>query len=566
MTGPSKPSHTAPLRQLFARGKMAIALGGARLPLNQSASLTLASREDSMFRKRYRSLAPFASDGGACWIKACLALLLTAVWAAPAAAGSSAPEAGRQCRAFLGRTFEGATVTRATLIASDSGSSQACVIRAEMPRDLDFEVRMPVHWNHRTIFQGGGGFDGYVVSPVQLAPSSDGNGGGYATISTNHGHNESTTPGASFALDVEMLAEYAYLAVPRVLAPARTILRTWYGETFEKAKMIYEGCSGGGRQALIEAQRFPDLFDGIIARAPANAYNPQFLWYHTVAARYARPGGALTAGKADAIGQAVMAKCDALDGLNDGIIGRPDACKFDPAELSCKGEETDTCLTPAQVATARAYYAPTSVANGRYLWPGFMPGGEGARAWLLSTGRYQNPLDVGYIKYLVTQDPDIDPLQVDPARYTDRIDYLVSLIDAVDPDLRPFKARGGKVLLWTGTSDWLISANNATAYYQSVVANSGGTAAADEFIEYYTAPSVQHCLGGTGADLVDLAGPMFNWLEKGIKPSSTTIIASHRGAAAGAAPVTRPLCQYPKYPKYLGGDPNVAASFACSAP
>jgi feruloyl esterase len=425
---------------------------------------------------------------------------------------------------------------------------------------------MPTQWNRRTIFVGGGGFDGSIAPSTNNVVYGWRDAGSYATIATNHGHNIDVTPGATFALDVQMLQEYGYLAVPRVLAPARMILSERYGSAFPRAKMIYEGCSGGGRQALIQAQRYPALFDGIISRAPANAYTPQFLWYHKVAVQLSKPGAMLTPGKIQAIGAAVEAKCDALDGLKDRIVGRPDACSFDPAELSCRGAETDSCLTPPQVESARTYYAPTSVANGRYSWPGFMPGGESGSSWFVLGGKYGNPLMDGYIRYMVAQDPSIDPLKLDPAKFTSRIDYLVRAIDAVDPDLSAFKARGGKLLLWTGQSDWLITANNATAYYKSVVEKSGGQAAADQFIEYYTSPSVQHCARGTGADLVDLASPMFDWLEKGIKPSSSTIVARQLSAPAGGKPITRPVCRYPLYPKYIGGDASLAASFACTAP
>jgi feruloyl esterase len=173
----------------------------------------------------------------------------------------------------------------------------------------------------------------------------------------------------------------------------------------------------------------------------------------------------------------------------------------------------------------------------------------------------------GYINYMVAQSPSVDWLQLDPTAYTSRIDQLVTIIDPVDPDLGRFKAHGGKLILWTGLADWLITANNATDYYKKVVQKSGGQAAADEFVEYYTAPGVQHCSGGTGADQVDLVGPMFQWLEKGIKPSTTKIVAKQSTPASGATAFTRPLCQYPAYPKYNGtGDPNVEASFTCTVP
>lgn len=475
-----------------------------------------------------------------------------------------APQASAQslCNAYLGRSIEGAVVTRADLVAGTADAPEYCLIRGEMPQDLDFELRLPTAWNKRTVFLGGGGFDGIIfdASAQQYSPGM--RQAGYATISTNHGHNADTTPGATFALDPQMLAEYASLAVPRVLGPAKAILRERYGSDFAGTKMVYEACSGGGRQGLIQAQRYPDLFDGVVSRAPANAYTPQFLHYQQRVKALAQPCAALSAAKIKAVDNATMAKCDALDGLADKIIGRPSACSFDPAELACTGAETDSCLTPAQVASARTFYAPTSVANGRYTWPGFPVGGE---AEALGWG-FGGPtlLGSGYINYMVTQNPAGDWLQVDPAAYTSRIDQLVTMIDAVNPDLSRFKARGGKLILWTGLNDWLITAENATGYYKNVVKASGGQAAADEFVEYYTSPSVQHCYGGTGADKIDFVNPLFDWLEKGTKPSTKTIVATQTSVPAGTTPFARPLCQYPKFPKYVSGDPNAASSFVCS--
>lgn len=487
---------------------------------------------------------------------------------------SDAPSsAASLCKEFLGRTIEGAAVTKATLVAAEGPTPEQCVVRAEMPQDLDFEVRLPTGWNKRTLFLGGGGFDG-SVDGESASHSPDLWSRGYATIATNHGHNGDVTPGASFALDTGMLADYGYLAVPRVLAAAKAILKERYGDDFASTKMVYEGCSGGGRQGLIQAQRYPDLFDGVISRAPANAYTPQFLWYQKVQKQLAQPGAALSTAKYQTLDKATMAKCDGLDGLRDGIISRPDQCTFDPVELACTGAETDSCLTPAQVESARTLYAPTNVANGRYRWPGFSPGGEAAAPFAASDEVWRVLLGQGYMNYMVTQNPSVDWLQVDPTAYTSRIDQLVTMIDAVEPDLSRFKARGGKLILWTGMTDWLITANNATAYYRSVVDKMGGQAAADEFVEYYTAPGVQHCWGGTGADKVDLAGPMFEWLEKGAKPSGKQLVATRGTIKAGTyawdaavpATVSRPLCRYPQYPLYVGGDPNAAASFACTHP
>jgi pimeloyl-ACP methyl ester carboxylesterase len=492
-------------------------------------------------------------------------------------AGYGAPptpqgNAESQCQAFLGRTFEGATVTRAKLEPPTATAPESCVVLAEMPQDLDFEVRMPTAWNSRTLFIGGGGFDGVIV------PSAHSTGlaqAGYATIATNHGHNgDPLSAEATWALDTEMLAEYGYLSVPRVLAPAKAILRIRYGEQrFAAAKMVYEGCSGGGRQGLMQAQRYPELFDGVISRAPANAFTAQFLWYQKVAKQLAKPGSGLTSGKVRALASAVLAKCDALDGLEDGVIGRPDACTFDVASMKCTGAETDSCLTDLQVQTVKAIYEPTKVAG--YEWPGFPFGGEAAsptghQAW---GGSGSRALGDGFIRYMVARNPSANWLELDPAQYTARLASLAGQIDAVSPDLSRFKARGGKLILWTGLTDWLITPNNATDYYTKVVTAAGGQAQADEFVEYFTAPGVDHCRngrpGGTGqgADFVNLVDPMFDWIEKGVKPSSVGIVATQSNPAAGQTAKKRPLCKYPEYAKYNGtGDPNLATSFACVKP
>ena len=210
--------------------------------------------------------------------------------AAPAA---PAPQVSAQslCNGFLGRTFEGAVVTKAQVVPTAANVPEYCFVRGEMPQQLAFEMRLPTTWNKRTVFLGGGGFDGSTTPPGPFSPSVYPSG--YATISTNHGHDGATTPGATFALDPGMLADYAYLAVPRVLAPAKAILGERFGIGFTGTKMVYEGCSGGGRQGLIEAQRYPDLFDGVISRAPANSYTGQFLWYQKLAKQLAQPGAAL---------------------------------------------------------------------------------------------------------------------------------------------------------------------------------------------------------------------------------------------------------------------------------
>lgn len=473
------------------------------------------------------------------------------------------------CKGLLNQTFEGARITAATLVPATDAAPETCVVRGEMPKALAFEVKMPTTWNHRVLFMGGGGFDGAIT---EEAYSPGVAASGYVTIATNHGHDAAKHPGGSFALDAQMLEDYAYAAVPKVLASAKAILRKRYGNDIDRSRFVYEGCSGGGRQALIQAQRHPDLFDGIIVRAPANAYTGQFLWYQKILKQFAKPGAALSVGKVNTIADFMQSQCDALDGLKDDIIGRPDACKVDLTALRCNGAESDACLTDAQLESAKALYEPTSVAGGRYTWAAFPHvGGETAddSSWQALGGTTFRTLGGDYMRYFVAQDPSVDPLAVDPQAYTGRLDHLANLIDAVDPDLRRFRARNGKVILFHGTTDWLITLNNTTDYYNKVVASAGGQAAADQFVEYFVLPGHDHCAatpnGGRGPDVVDLVTPMFEWIENGAKPSSRKIVAT-RSIDPGKG-MQRPVCKYPQYPAYVGsGDPNAESSFTCVSP
>ena len=486
--------------------------------------------------------------------------------------GAVIADVQNKCASLLGQSIEGAVISHASFKPASGDIPDHCEILGQMPQELNFKMKLPARWNEGTVFIGGGGFDGNVngdmYSPKILER-------GYTTISTNHGHEASASfAEGEFALDNEKLNEYAHLAVPRVLQPARAVMRIMYGEQkTASSKIVYEGCSGGGRQALIEAQRYPNLFDGIIARAPANAYVPQFLHYQKVMKQLDQTGAALSFAKIKTLHGAVLKQCDSLDGLKDDIISRPDLCGFNVDTLRCTGAESDSCLTDPQIQSAKTIYSPTDVGAGKFSWPGFPFGIELAYpdtdpfSWQTVGGPAFKGLNDGFMKYFVTRDPLINPSLVDPNQYIERLETLSTLIDAVDPDLNAFSSKGGKLILWHGLSDSLITANNTISYYNKVVATAGGKAAADNFVQFYTAPGVEHCAAGSGADLVDFIGPMFDWINKATPPSSQYIVATQSNPEPGKAAVKRPLCLYPQYPKYNGtGDPTLDTSFSCTNP
>jgi len=473
--------------------------------------------------------------------------------------------AQQRCERLREKTLEGASITEATLVAASSTLPEYCKVTGKLPADLQFEVRLPTDWNGKTLYSGGGGFDG-VIGPTDVYTAQ-----GYAAIASNGGHTGDALDG-SFAQDPEKLADFADRSIHRVLPFAKDIIRERYGRNSEKT--YFEGCSNGGREALIEAQRWPDDFDGIIARAPAYNFVELLLAFNRNFQQLSKPGANFSAPKLATLGKAVLDACDAKDGLADGILSLPTACQFDPGVLQCTGADQDTCLTAEQVASARTLYSPTRL-NGTVSNEAWPAGGEAdPEAWALWMTGNGNALlsggglfGLGMVRYFITQDPNYNPLAFDPQAWLPRISEVSAQVSANSADLERFRARGGKLILWHGGTDAAISQNGTVAYYQRLIAASGGQAAADSFVEYFPAPGVNHCAGGAGADSVDLLSAMENWVEKGIAPSSANLVAAKVDLQTGTPLLARPLCKYPLYPRYKGaGDPASAASFTCAAP
>ncbi|HEX5748207.1 MAG TPA: tannase/feruloyl esterase family alpha/beta hydrolase [Archangium sp.] len=479
--------------------------------------------------------------------------------------GCSDPTPRSRCETFRGRTLQQARITGAELVAASSPLPEYCKVTGTLPPSLDFEVRLPSVWNEKTVYAGGGGFDGFIPDTGVYTVN------GYATIGSNGGHTGDVLD-ASFALDAQKLDDFASLSIHRVLPIAKAIIQERYGKG--AAKTWFEGCSNGGREALIEAQRWPEDFDGIIARAPAYNFVELLIAFNRNTRQLMKPGASLSAGKLQVLGKAVLDACDAKDGVADGIISHPSACAFDPSVLRCTGAEREDCLTAEQEASVRTIYSPT-VLDGATINAGWPPGGEadpeGWAGWLTGNGNATlsagGLFGSGMIKYFITRDPNFDPLTFDPNAWLPRINEMSALVSANNPDLGRFQARGGKLILWHGGTDAAISLNGTTTYYENVVQAAGGQAAADTFVEYFPAPGVNHCFGGAGADTVDLLTALENWVEKGVAPSQAKLVATKLNPQTGQSVLSRPLCKYPRHPRYKGsGDVNSADSFTCVEP
>ena len=465
------------------------------------------------------------------------------------------------CAALSGRTFGDGSITSAMMVAATAQVPEHCKIAGSLHTSLQFAAMLPSEWNHKLLFIGGGGFDGSIPDLTQnISPS--GVTSGYVVVASNGGHNDPT--GAAFLNNPAVRNDFGYLSTHAVLEVVKQVVQTRYGEGAQHH--YFEGCSNGGREALIAASRYPQDFDGVVSRAPAYSFTELTMAFlNNMKHQLGTTGGAITAAKAGAVANAVAKQCDAQDGVADQIVSNAEACTFDPGTLACSAADSDSCLMPEQVNTARAIYSEYKLPSGTSLYPGWGPGGEdlGWPDWIL--GKAPNPplqgfFADGFIRYWLVQDPNFNSLTFDPQNYQTQLADAAKVVDA-SPDLSAFFARSGKLILAHGTTDWAISYKGSIKYWSNVANSVGGAAKRDDAMEFFLMPGVQHCYGGTGADSIDLLDAVAGWVEKNQRPSSANLQLAKQGS------FTRPLCRYPQYPRYTGsGDKNAAASYTCTNP
>ncbi|HEY6292677.1 MAG TPA: tannase/feruloyl esterase family alpha/beta hydrolase [Terriglobia bacterium] len=461
-----------------------------------------------------------------------------------------------------------------------------CRVTAELAptsdSDIKIEVWMPASdWNRKYRGQGNGGFAGAIDYPSLAAQVKR----GYATAGTDTGHTGSPVDAAWALGHPEKVADFGYRGVHEMTLKAKAIIDAYYGGALQHS--YFASCSDGGREALMEAQRFPKDYDGILAGAPANYWTHLLtaaMW--DVLATTLDPASYIPRDKIPAVSAAVLKACDAQDGLADGILNDPRQCHFDPATLLCPGADSPACLTAPQVTALKKLYAGPRDAAGRQIFPGYPPGGEeGEGGWpLWITGPEPSRslisfFGVGYFSNMVYEKADWDPktFQLDAALKLAG-SKTAQALNATDPDLRPFMARGGKLILYHGWSDAAIPAPNSIDYYQSVV-KTMGQRDTDSFLRLFMVPGMQHCADGPGPASFGEDGrpvpddPEHNayaalehWVETGAAPSRIVATKFVDGSPAKGVQMTRPLCPYPQVAKYRGtGDPNQAANFVCAA-
>jgi feruloyl esterase len=503
---------------------------------------------------------------------------------------------GRSCESLASLELPSTTITKAQSVPAGPfqlggpfpGQRAAvdlpafCRVEGEIKPTSDsairFEVWMPTeNWNGRFEGTGNGGFAGYIDNGGLAAALR----AGFAAASTDTGH-AAGGPGARWAAGhPEKIIDFGDRAIHLTAVTGKEIVKRFYGAPPQWS--YFSSCSNGGRQGLMEAQRFPADYNGIIAGAPAN------FWTHLMAsaiwdlqATLDNPASYIPSSKLPALGKAVLAACDAEDGVKDGILNDPRQCHFSPETLLCTGADSSDCLTAPQIAAVKKIYSGASNSQGQRIFPGYMPGSEsGWGVWITGSAPERSvdfAFGTQFFSDFVFENPswNFRTFNFDAdVKLTDK--KMGAILNATDPNLADFERRGGKLILYHGWNDSAIPPLNTVNYYESVVARMGRQQA-EEFVRLYMVPGMEHCGGGPGPDSfgggplpdADPEHSMFSsleqWVERGVPPKA--IVATKRASPfnlESGVVMTRPLCPFPEIAKYKGsGDIHQAANFACA--
>lgn len=441
-----------------------------------------------------------------------------------------------------------------------------CRVIGVVQPTINFEVWLPPasgdrQWNGKFNGVGNGGMAGFINYDAMMQSLAR----GYATASTDTGHIQ--RPGDdSWALGhPELVVDFASRGIHMTARAAKTIIQAYYNR--EPKCSYFTGCSGGGGQALSEAQRYPADYNGMVAGAPANF--PTQMWpgeLYDAWVTHRDDASFIPNEKLPLITNAALEACDNLDGIKDGVLDDPRSCSFNPAKLKCSGTDGPNCLTAAQVDSVRKVYEGLKdPSTGKHFWYGYEMSSE-----TLWPGHINNPFGapLSYYKYMALQKPDWDWKSLS---FADPRDFAVTeeasrrlgpILNSVDPDLTAFKKLGGKLIMYHGWLDQNISPRNSIQYFESVQETMGGEKETQDFLRLFMAPGMGHCGGGPGPNTLDALTALEQWVEKGKAPDQ--IIATH--STGGNVDRSRPLCPYPQVAKYKGtGSTDDAANFVCTS-
>jgi feruloyl esterase len=471
------------------------------------------------------------------------------------------------CKTLAGLSTATASITSAEAVASGKFTAAGtnatisdlpafCRVVANLKpttdSDIHSEIWLPLTgWNGKFMEVGNGGWGG----PVDYGEMAEALRRNYAVAATDDGN--TTRGSAEFLMGhPEKFTDYAYRSQHETYVEAKVLMKAMYGR--EARYSYWNGCSAGGREGLLQAYRYPQEFDGIVAGDPANMRrNAWALWLANET--FKDPAAHIPAAKYPMIHRAVLDECDAMDGLKDGLIENPERCHPNFKKLECKGADGADCLTARQVKTAETIVRPATDAAGHIYFPRLEPGTE--LAWArLAGGPDPAPLFWDQFRYLVYKDPSWNWRNFDLAPDAAKANAANKDIDELDPDLSAFAKHGGKLLIYHGWADQQVAPGSSVEFYESSVSASGDAA---DWIRLFMVPGMGHCGGGEGPDTFDKISVIEAWVEEGKAPAR--IIAAHE-TAAGKVDRTRPLCPYPQTARYNGsGSIDDAAHFACRA-
>jgi feruloyl esterase len=483
----------------------------------------------------------------------------------------AAPARAASCESLAQVKFSDATVTLAQPVAAGAFAPPArggrggnqfgdlpafCRVTATLKptsdSDIKIEVWLPAAgWNGKFQAVGNGGWNGNIDQGA-LATALR---GGYAAASTDTGHEGG---GGPWMQNKEKRIDYGYRAVHEMTVKAKALVKAFYDTPLKFA--YFNGCSAGGRQGVKAALQYPDDFDGIVAGAPAlNATGRAAFSVWVAQNVHKEPGSFIPQTKFAAIHTAALNACDGLDGVKDGVIENPRACKFDPKVLACSGAENDSCLTPPQVEAAQKMYQTLKSARGKEIFSGLEPGSE--LGW--TTFGSQQPFGIGtqMFQFMVFNNPTWDYKTLNYDSDWAKVEEIeAGVINALDPNLKPFANSKGKMIIYHGWADPQIPSGSSVGYYTRVMDAMGGAKKTQESVRLFMVPGMNHCSGGAGTDTFDKMAAIEDWVERGKAPDQ--IVASHQ--TSGKVDRTRPLCPYPQVASYKGsGSTDDAANFVC---
>ncbi|TQS70738.1 tannase/feruloyl esterase family alpha/beta hydrolase [Rhodobacteraceae bacterium] len=477
------------------------------------------------------------------------------------------------CASIERLALDEVTFLKATAV--DTGDAPAfCRVEGIIRPEIKFEIALPNTWNRRLYMFGNGGYAGRdLSSPQRVANRDAAVKNGFMSVQQNTGHDERTDPLGTFADgNLEKLVDYSHRAVHVTVNTAKALAEVYYSD--RPSYSYWDGCSTGGRQGLMSAQRYPTDFDGIVAGAPVLEFNNTQLWNVYNAQQLLK--GPLSYDQLPVLAKAVMGKCDAADGLEDGLITDPRQCNFDPATdlPRCEGAAGETCFTDDQIAAVQGLHDGVIV-DGEQVYPGVQWGVEGIdtngnsgwKAWMVTEEGQSRQLAYGEtyvqnIALLPKRGTDIDWRSFDiPANFGD-VQMARDLLDANQPHLSEFERQGGRMISYFGWSDPALNPMMGVNYYEDV-RETMGAERTSAFYRLFMAPGMFHCRAGYGPDSFDAMVPLIKWVETGEAPEQ--IVA--RQIKDGETLRSRPLCPYPQVARYSGeGDETDASSFKCALP